>query len=110
MKSVIFVASAAVLLASLTAQTALAAATCNGIRLETDMRCCMQTCPGRPGGAAMVGTVQRPPNNQTLFNLRKEFQQCQGGTDERNNFYACERADKKGPYNTGRRILGLPPG
>ncbi len=57
----------------------------------------------------MVGTVQRPPNNQTLFNLRTEFQQCQG-LDERNNFYACERADKKGPYNTGCRILGLPRG
>jgi hypothetical protein len=108
MRSMILSTQVALFLTTAT-QTALAATTCEGIRLETDMRCCMQTCPGRPGGAAMVGTVQRPPNGQTLFNLRKEFQMCQG-LDERNNFYACERADKKGPYNTGRRILGLPPG
>jgi hypothetical protein len=83
---------------------------CNGIRLEVDMRCCLQTCGDRPGKQGMDGAIRRAPNSQTLFNLRQSFKQCQGGTDERNNFYACERADKKGPYNVGRRILGLPPG
>jgi hypothetical protein len=88
-----------------------AAATCNGTRLELDMKCCLgQTCSAdRPGRAAVEGAVRGPPTSQGLFNLRQGFTKCQQ-LDERNNFYACERADKKGPYNTGRRLLGLPPG
>jgi len=83
---------------------------CDGIRLETDMRCClMLTCSERPGSKSVLGAVKGPPNSQGLFNLRRGFKACQR-TDETNNFYSCERQNKKGPYNVGRRILGLPPG
>lgn len=90
---------------------AVAAATCNPTRLESDMLCCLaKTCdPNRPGHAQVEGAVRAAPNNQTLWSLRQGFKKCQQ-TDEFNNFLACERNDKKGPYNLGRRILGLPPG
>ncbi len=83
---------------------------CNQTRLATDMLCCLQkTCsPDRPGSKTVLGAVQRAPTSQTLWNLRRGFKECQQ-TDEYNNFLSCERADKKGPYNTGRRLLGLPP-
>jgi hypothetical protein len=69
----------------------------------------MLTCTERPGSRSVVGAVRSAPTKQALFNLRRGFAACQQ-TDETNNFYACERADRKGPYNIGRRILGLPPG
>jgi hypothetical protein len=74
------------------------------------MRCCLElTCSPRPGSKGVIGAVRGPATSQGLFNLRQSFKACQQ-LDERNNFYACERANKKGPYNTGRRILGLPEG
>ena len=57
----------------------------------------------------MIGAVRRAPNSQGLFNLRQGFKKCQQ-SDETANFFRCEHANKKGPYNTGRLILGLPPG
>jgi hypothetical protein len=83
---------------------------CNPTRLDADMRCClMQTCAERPGSRSVEGAVRSAPTDTVLRNLRIGFQRCQQ-TDEYNNFLSCARADRKGPYNIGRRILNLPPG
>ncbi len=84
---------------------------CNPTRLDADMRCClMLTCTERPGSRSVEGAVRStPPTDKVLRILRVGFQRCQQ-SDEYNNFLACARADRKGPYNVGRKILGLPPG
>ncbi len=103
------IAGALILITALVGR-AEAAATCDPIRLEGDMACClMLSCGERDGSRSVIGAVRGAPTNQALFNLRRGFSKCQA-LDQRNNFYACERLDRKGPYNTGRRLLGLPPG